>query len=156
VVASIVCNRRQDCTRAARIDMKSEALVNRVSDVDQRSSSARTLGDGSMPTAAPVSAQGLYLIVSDIEAARGELVARGINISEVFHARTPGAQFQPDGTRGRHSRPARIMPATAPTLRSATRTATRGCCRRSQPSPVNRLAGLRCQAWEVGRETGAS
>jgi catechol 2,3-dioxygenase-like lactoylglutathione lyase family enzyme len=57
-------------------------------------------------SAAPGSAQGLYLIVSDIEAARGELVARGVNISEVFHAVTPGAQFQSDGTSGRLSGPA--------------------------------------------------
>ena len=35
--------------------------------------------------AAPGSAQGLYLIVSDIEAARKELVDRGVEISEVFH-----------------------------------------------------------------------
>jgi catechol 2,3-dioxygenase-like lactoylglutathione lyase family enzyme len=35
--------------------------------------------------AAPGSAQGLYLIVSDIEAARKELLGRGIQISEVFH-----------------------------------------------------------------------
>ena len=35
--------------------------------------------------AAPGSAQGLYLIVSDIEAARGNLLRRGVEISEVFH-----------------------------------------------------------------------
>src|SRR5258706_9639135 len=35
--------------------------------------------------AAPGSAQGLYLIVSDIEAARRELLGRGVDISEVFH-----------------------------------------------------------------------
>jgi catechol 2,3-dioxygenase-like lactoylglutathione lyase family enzyme len=35
--------------------------------------------------AAPGSAQGLYLIVSDIEAARKELLRRGISVSEVFH-----------------------------------------------------------------------
>ena len=35
--------------------------------------------------AAPGSARGLYLIVSDIEAARAELVARGVDASEVFH-----------------------------------------------------------------------
>jgi catechol 2,3-dioxygenase-like lactoylglutathione lyase family enzyme len=35
--------------------------------------------------ASPGSAQGLYLIVSDIEAARNELLARGVEISEVFH-----------------------------------------------------------------------
>jgi catechol 2,3-dioxygenase-like lactoylglutathione lyase family enzyme len=47
-------------------------------------------------TATPGSAQGLYLIVSDIEAARKELVARGIEVSEVFHASKPGAQFRPE------------------------------------------------------------
>jgi catechol 2,3-dioxygenase-like lactoylglutathione lyase family enzyme len=35
--------------------------------------------------AAPGAAQGLYLIVSDIEAARSELLARGIGVSEAFH-----------------------------------------------------------------------
>ncbi len=39
--------------------------------------------------AAPGSAQGLYLIVSDIEAARKELLGRGVAISEAFH--TPAA-----------------------------------------------------------------
>lgn len=57
------------------------------------------------PTA-PGSAQGLYLIVSDLEATRDELAARGVEVSEVFHAGTPGAQFQPDGTSGRVSGPA--------------------------------------------------
>jgi catechol 2,3-dioxygenase-like lactoylglutathione lyase family enzyme len=35
--------------------------------------------------AAPGSAQGLFLIVSDIQAAREELLGRGVNVSEVFH-----------------------------------------------------------------------
>jgi catechol 2,3-dioxygenase-like lactoylglutathione lyase family enzyme len=35
--------------------------------------------------AAPGSAQGLYLVVSDIEAARKELLGRGVEVSEVFH-----------------------------------------------------------------------
>ncbi|CAN7282387.1 VOC family protein [Phyllobacterium sp. LjRoot231] len=35
--------------------------------------------------AAPGSAQGLYLIVSDIEAARKELIGRGVKVSDVFH-----------------------------------------------------------------------
>jgi catechol 2,3-dioxygenase-like lactoylglutathione lyase family enzyme len=35
--------------------------------------------------AAPGSARGLYLIVSDILAARNELLARGVQVSEVFH-----------------------------------------------------------------------
>ena len=45
--------------------------------------------------AAPGSAQGLYLIVSDIEAARKELLGRGIQISEVFHG-TNGVFAGPD------------------------------------------------------------
>ena len=36
-------------------------------------------------SAAPGSAQGLYLIVSDLEAARQDLLARGVEISEPFH-----------------------------------------------------------------------
>ena len=60
----------------------------------------------SMTSAAPGSAQGLYLIVSDIEAARADLAGRGVDVSEVFHAETPGAQFQPNGTSGRVSGPA--------------------------------------------------
>jgi len=35
--------------------------------------------------AAPGSAQGLYLIVSDIAAARDELLGRGVKVSEIFH-----------------------------------------------------------------------
>lgn len=35
--------------------------------------------------AAPGSAQGLYLVVSDIEAARSDLLRRGADVSEVFH-----------------------------------------------------------------------
>src|SRR5262245_34306078 len=57
-------------------------------------------------SAAPGSARGNYLIVSDISAARAELAARGAQISEVFHPTIPGAQFQPDGTNGRASGPA--------------------------------------------------
>ena len=58
-----------------------------------------------MTPAKPGSAQGLYLIVSDVEAARSELAKLGADISEVFHAGTPGAQFQPGGTPGRVSGP---------------------------------------------------
>jgi len=58
-----------------------------------------------MTSAAPGSAQGLYLIVSDVAAARKDLVARGIKVSEVFHSGTPGAQFRIDGS-GRISGPA--------------------------------------------------
>jgi catechol 2,3-dioxygenase-like lactoylglutathione lyase family enzyme len=57
-------------------------------------------------SAAPGSAQGLYLVVSDIEAARDALVAHNADPSEVFHAGQPGAQFQVDSTDGRVSGPA--------------------------------------------------
>ena len=46
-------------------------------------------GTGVTP-AVPGSAQGLYLVVSDIEAARAELVDRGVDVSEVFHRAGPG------------------------------------------------------------------
>jgi catechol 2,3-dioxygenase-like lactoylglutathione lyase family enzyme len=52
-------------------------------------------------SAPPGSAQDLYLVVSDIEAAHNELAARGAVISEVFHPAAPGAQFKPAGVSGR-------------------------------------------------------
>jgi catechol 2,3-dioxygenase-like lactoylglutathione lyase family enzyme len=122
-------------TAAARMDMKLEALVIPVSDVDRAKQFYANLGwrlDADFPfdngfrviqftppgsgcsvqfgakitSAAPGSAQGLYLVVSDIDAARGELVAHGVGVSEVFHAGVPGAQFQRDGASGRLSGPA--------------------------------------------------
>ena len=54
-------------------------------------------------TAAPGSAQGLYLIVSDIAAARGQLAERGAEVGDVFHPGSPGAQFEPGGGDGRVS-----------------------------------------------------
>jgi catechol 2,3-dioxygenase-like lactoylglutathione lyase family enzyme len=57
-------------------------------------------------SAAPGSAQGLYLVVSDIKSAHDELVARGVEPSEVFHPGAPGAQFQRDDTSVRASGPA--------------------------------------------------
>ena len=47
--------------------------------------------------APPGSAHGLYLIVSDIDAGRDELVSRGAKVSEVFHSGAPGAQLDPRG-----------------------------------------------------------
>ena len=53
--------------------------------------------------------------VADVDRAKGfyqglgwrlDLAALGAQVSEVFHAGTPGAQFQPDGTGGRVSGPA--------------------------------------------------
>ena len=46
---------------------------------------------------APGSAQGLYLVVLDIEAAREELIARGVEVGEVFHEGAPGARFHDSG-----------------------------------------------------------
>jgi catechol 2,3-dioxygenase-like lactoylglutathione lyase family enzyme len=56
--------------------------------------------------AAPGTAHGLYLIVSDIDAARDQLAGRGVAVSEVFHAGAPGAQFDTVNTDGRLSGPA--------------------------------------------------
>ena len=50
-------------------------------------------------TAAPGSADGLMLVVDDLDAARAELVGRGIDVSEVFH--DVGGVFHHGGTDGR-------------------------------------------------------
>jgi catechol 2,3-dioxygenase-like lactoylglutathione lyase family enzyme len=57
-------------------------------------------------SAVPGSAQGVYLVVSDIHAARDALAAQDVEVSAVFHAGSPGAQFQPDETGGRLDGPA--------------------------------------------------
>jgi catechol 2,3-dioxygenase-like lactoylglutathione lyase family enzyme len=101
-------------TKVARVDMKLEVVVIPVLDVDRAKDFYGRLGwrldadfahgddwrviqftpPGSgcsvifgknVTTAAPGSAQGLYLIVSDIEAARAELLRRGVEVGEVFH-----------------------------------------------------------------------
>ena len=98
----------------AGLDMKFEIVVIPVSDVDRAKDFYTQLGwrldaefaagddfrvmqftpPGSgcsvifgknVTAAAPGSAQGLYLVVSDIAAARDELLRRGVKISEVFH-----------------------------------------------------------------------
>ncbi len=105
---------RNDATSVARIDTKLEIVVIPVSDVNRAKEFYGRLGwrldadydngndfrviqftpPGSgcsvifgknVTAAAPGSAQGLYLIVSDIAAARAELLGRGVEISEVFH-----------------------------------------------------------------------
>lgn len=43
-----------------------------------------------LTSAEPGSARGLYLVVSDIQATRAELAARGADVSEVFHRAGPG------------------------------------------------------------------
>ena len=118
-----------------KVDMKLEAVVIPVSDVDRAKAFYGSLGwrlDADFPfdngfrvvqftspgsacsiqfgtnitSAAPGSTQSLYLVVSDIEAARDELTGRGVEVSEVFHPAAPGAQFQPDGTGDRAVGPA--------------------------------------------------
>jgi predicted enzyme related to lactoylglutathione lyase len=48
-------------------------------------SGASVIFGTNVTAAAPGSAKGLYLVVSDIEAARKELLGRGVKVSEVFH-----------------------------------------------------------------------
>jgi predicted enzyme related to lactoylglutathione lyase len=57
-----------------------------------------TIGKGLTPSA-PGSAQGLHLVTTDIEAARAELVERGIDISEIFHFGPEGQLSGPDPER---------------------------------------------------------
>jgi len=49
--------------------------------------------------AAPGSIQGLYLVVDDVDAARADLVGRGVNVSEVYH--DAGGVFEHAGTEHR-------------------------------------------------------
>jgi catechol 2,3-dioxygenase-like lactoylglutathione lyase family enzyme len=101
-------------TKVAPVDMKFEIVVIPVSDADRAKKFYANLGwrldadfdngkdyrviqftppgSGSsvifgrnVTAAAPGSAQGLYLIVSDIAAARKALLDRGVQVSEVFH-----------------------------------------------------------------------
>jgi catechol 2,3-dioxygenase-like lactoylglutathione lyase family enzyme len=57
----------------------------------------------SLTSAAPGSAQNLYLVVADIAAVRAEFVSRGVEVSEVFHEGALGDRF---GTGARASGPA--------------------------------------------------
>jgi catechol 2,3-dioxygenase-like lactoylglutathione lyase family enzyme len=50
-------------------------------------------------TGAAGSVQGLHLIVSDIEAARGELSGRGTDVSEIFHFEAGAQVAGPDPQR---------------------------------------------------------
>jgi catechol 2,3-dioxygenase-like lactoylglutathione lyase family enzyme len=60
-------------------------------------------GEG-VTSAAPGSTEGLHLIVYDIEAARNDLIARGADVSEIFHDAT--GVFHHAGTEGRVNGPA--------------------------------------------------
>src|SRR3989442_11208234 len=54
-----------------------------------------TIGKG-ITDAAPGSVRGTHLVVSDIEAARAELVERGVDVSEVRHLESAGWVTGPD------------------------------------------------------------
>jgi catechol 2,3-dioxygenase-like lactoylglutathione lyase family enzyme len=62
-------------------------------------SPASVIFGSDVTAAAPGSTQGLYLVVDDIEAAREDLVARGVNVSEVYH--DAGGVFEHAGTEHR-------------------------------------------------------
>jgi catechol 2,3-dioxygenase-like lactoylglutathione lyase family enzyme len=49
--------------------------------------------------AAPGSAHGLHLVVTDIDAARAELIERGTDVSEIFHFESTGQVPGPDPQR---------------------------------------------------------
>jgi catechol 2,3-dioxygenase-like lactoylglutathione lyase family enzyme len=51
--------------------------------------------------APPGSARGMYLIVSDVQATRDELAARGVAVSDVFHEGALGDRFARPGADGR-------------------------------------------------------
>ena len=97
-------------TRVGQVDLKLEVITIPVSDIDRAKEFYEGLGwrldadfrnggeravqftpPGSQcsihfgKNAAPGSAQGLFLVVSDVQAARDELVGRGVEASEVFH-----------------------------------------------------------------------
>lgn len=57
----------------------------RVVQVTPPGSQASIIFGKGVSAGAPGSAQGLHLVVTDIEAAREELVARGADVSEVWH-----------------------------------------------------------------------
>ncbi len=59
-----------------------------------------------MTSGTPGTAENMYLVVSDIGAARDQLIARGAQVSEVFHPGSPGAQFQPETSGDRADGPA--------------------------------------------------
>ena len=90
--------------------------------------------------AEPGSVQGLHLIVSDIETAHNELVAHGVDASEVFHDARGGFNRFDDAVRASGPDPKRRSYASL--CRSATQTATAGSSKRSRrdcPAASTRL-----------------
>jgi predicted enzyme related to lactoylglutathione lyase len=54
-----------------------------------------------LTSATPGSAQNMYLVVSDIEATRKDLLDRGVTVSEVFYETSLGGRFHPSGATDR-------------------------------------------------------
>ena len=59
-----------------------------------------------LTSAAPGSAQDVYLVVSDLEAARQDLIDRGVTVSTVYHEGSLGGRFHPPGAADRIEGPA--------------------------------------------------
>src|ERR1700727_1569417 len=59
-----------------------------------------------LTSAPPGSARWLYLVVANIEAVRGGLLAQGVEVGEVFHEAALGGRFHPAGADDRLSGPA--------------------------------------------------
>jgi catechol 2,3-dioxygenase-like lactoylglutathione lyase family enzyme len=53
--------------------------------------------------AVPGSVKGLHLVVADIEAARAELVGRGVGVGEIFHFGPEGRAPGPDPARAKYN-----------------------------------------------------
>jgi len=176
-------NTSTEMPEAGSVDMKLEVVTLPVSDVDRAKSFYQSLGwrldadiavgdafrviqftpphspcsiafGKGVTTGEPGSVQRLILAVDDIDAAREDLVRRGIEVSGLFHL--AGGRFLAPT---RRAAPTRRMP------RSAIQMATGGCSRRSRrgfgagsgttdpgvprrtPHPAPRICSRRMSAW---------
>ena len=53
--------------------------------------------------ATPGSVRGMHLVVTDVEAARAELVGRGVDVAEIFHIGPDGRASGPDPARSKYN-----------------------------------------------------
>jgi hypothetical protein len=98
--------------------------------VTPHNSEASIIFGKGVTSAKPGSAHSLVLGVNDIDTARDDLVARGVDVSEVFHY--AGGPFN-NGMENPVSAGATLRNVPASRLpRSRTRTGTVGCCKRSR------------------------
>jgi catechol 2,3-dioxygenase-like lactoylglutathione lyase family enzyme len=92
-------------------------------------------------TAAPGSADGLYIVVDDIQAVRAELIERGAAVSDVFH--DAGGVFHHAGTTARLPGPDPERTSYASFASFSDPDGTAGCFRKSPPSSLAADTGLR-------------